>query len=52
MGKLMQNSQSLVVNQVMEIIRATLESKLDAIVNLAYRQGFNDGVAEVGKAKS
>lgn len=52
MSKLMQNSQSLVVQQVMEVVRATLESKLDAIVNLAYRQGFNDGLAEGREEKS
>lgn len=52
MGNHMQNSQSLVVQQVMEVVRATLEAKLGAIVNLAYMQGFNDGVAEVGRAKS
>lgn len=43
MGKLLENSQSLVVQQVMELVRGTLESKLDAIVNLAYKQGYERG---------
>lgn len=46
MEKRMQNSQSLVVQRVVEAVRATLETKLDAIVNLAYNQGFSDGLAE------
>lgn len=48
MNTMMKNSQSLVVQQVMEVVRATLETKLDAIVNLAYKQGYNDALTGKG----
>ena len=52
MAKLMQNSKLLLIQQVIEAVKNALEQNLDDIVNLAYRQGFSDGIEECRDVKS